>query len=60
MLRSLRLPTRWEMAGPLRSTAARSSTIGLPTKKPGERASVASISASHSTIGTTGLNTNAT
>jgi hypothetical protein len=55
-----RLRTRWAIAGRLRSTAERSSTTGFPTKKPGERAIVASISESHSTIGTTGQNTNAT
>ena len=42
------------MADWLSSTADRSSTTGLPTKKPGERASVASISSSQPAIGTTG------
>ena len=48
------------MADWLRSTAERSSTTGLPVKKPGDFASVASISASQDTTGTTGEKTNAT
>ena len=37
MRRFSRLITRWVMAEPERSTVERSSTTGLPTKKPGER-----------------------
>ncbi len=51
---------RWAIAEVDRSSEERSSTTGLPTKKPGERASVASMSASHSMTGTTGENTKAT
>ena len=60
MLRFSRLSRRWEIAGLEMSTAERSSTTGLPTKKPGERARVWSISESQSTIGTLGANTKAT
>ena len=55
-----RLTMRWAIAEVDRSSEDRSSTTGLPTKKPGERASVASMSASHSMTGTTGENTKAT
>jgi hypothetical protein len=54
-----RLTMRCVIAERLSSTAERSSTTGLPTKKPGERVSVVSSSCSHSMIGTTGVSTKA-
>src|SRR5262249_61092177 len=51
--------TRCAVAALLSVTAERSSTTGLPMKKPAERAIQASRSASHSKIGGSGVSTKA-
>ena len=59
MLREASSSIRWEIAGVVSVTAARSSTTGRPTKKPAEERIQASSSESQSTIGGSGVSAKA-